>query len=195
MQRDRSPSDYEDPEALYERSPSVWVEPVGAWGAGRVELVQIPTPDETNDNIVAYWVPEQAAVPKQAFNIAYRLHWQMVGQLPVGKGWVVQSRRGRGSIKQPDGELNFVVDFDGPVLRALKADAKLEPVVEIGGNAELKEKNLFRNQVSGAWRMTVRVKRADITKPVELRAHVKQADQGAITEIWSYIVPSESDKP
>jgi glucans biosynthesis protein len=157
--------------------------------------VQIPTPDETNDNIVAFWVPDQPAAAKQAFNIAYRLHWQMVGQLPIGKGYVVQTRRGRGFVKQPDGDLNFVVDFDGPTLRALKSDAKLEPVVELGGNAELREKNLFKNQVSGAWRMTVRVKRADVTKPVELRAHVKQADQGAITEIWSYIVPSESDKP
>jgi glucans biosynthesis protein len=42
MQRDRQPTSYEDPEALYERRPSVWVEPAGAWGAGRVELVQIP---------------------------------------------------------------------------------------------------------------------------------------------------------
>ena len=195
MQRDRAPASYEDPEALYERRPSVWVEPVGAWGAGRVELVQIPTPDETNDNIVAYWLPDQPLVAKQPFNVAYRLRWQMVGQTPAGKGWVVQTRRGRGYAKQPDGDLNFVVDFDGPTLRALKPDAKLEPVIEIGGNAQLKEQNLFRNQVSGAWRMTVRVKRTDIAKPIELRAFVKQANQGAITETWSYIVPPESDKP
>ena len=194
MQRDRSPASYEDPEALYERRPSAWVEPVGKWGAGRVELVQIPTPDETNDNIVAYWVPEAAPATKKPFDFAYRLHWQMAGHTPVGKGWVVQTRRGRGYVKQPDGDINFVVDFDGPVLRALKPDAKLEPVVEIGGNAELKEQNLFRNQVSGAWRLTVRVKRADATKPIELRAQIKQADR-TLTETWSYIVPPESEKP
>jgi glucan biosynthesis protein len=39
------------------------------------------------------------------------------------------------------------------------------------------------------------VKRADATKPVELRAHVNQGNLGAITETWSYIVPPESDKP
>lgn len=194
LQRDRAPTSYEDPEALYERRPSSWVEPVGNWGAGRVELVQIPTPDETNDNIVAYWVPDHAPVAKQPFDFAYRLHWQMPGQLPVGKGWVVQSRRGRGYVKQPDGDLNFVVDFDGPALRALKPDAKLEPVVEVAGNAQLKERNLFRNRVSGAWRMTVRVKRADAAKPVELRAQIKQANQ-ILTETWSYIIPPESEKP
>jgi glucan biosynthesis protein len=43
--------------------------------------------------------------------------------------------------------------------------------------------------------MTVRIKRADATKPVELRAQIKQAGQGGITEIWSYIVPREADKP
>ena len=35
--------------------------------------------------------------------------------------------------------------------------------------AQLREQNVFRNQVSGAWRMTVRIKRADASKPVELR--------------------------
>jgi periplasmic glucans biosynthesis protein len=194
MQRDRAPTSYEDPGALYERRPSVWVETVGDWGAGRVELVQIPTPDETNDNVVAYWVPEKPPAVKQPLDIGYRLHWQMAGQTPAGKGWVVQSRRGRGYVKQPDGDINFEVDFDGPSMRALKPDVQLQPVVDIGTNAQLKEQNLFRNQVSGAWRMTVRVKRTDVAKPVELRAYIKQA-QNAITETWSYIVPPDSDNP
>jgi len=202
MQRDRAPASYEDPEALYERRPSLWVEPVGSWGAGRVELVQIPTPDETNDNIVAYWVPDQPPLPKRPFDIAYRLHWQGVkgaDTAPPNKGWVTQSRRGRGYVKQPDGDLQYVVDFDGPALRALGAEAKLEPVIEVGANAELRERNLFRNQVSGAWRMTVRIKRADAGKPVELRAFlqaaVKQSSSSPITETWSYVVPSDSEKP
>ena len=58
MQREREFDQYEDLEARYELRPSAWVEPKGQWGAGRVELVQIPVPDETNSNIVAYWVPE-----------------------------------------------------------------------------------------------------------------------------------------
>lgn len=202
MQRDRAPTSYEDPEALYERRPSLWVEPVGSWGAGRVELVQIPTPDETNDNIVAYWVPDQPPQAKKPFDIAYRLHWQGVkgpDTAPSDKGWVVQTRRGRGYVKQPDGDLQYVIDFDGPGLRALGAEAKLDPVVEVGGNGELRERNLFRNRVSGAWRMTVRVKRADAGKPVELRAYlqaaVKQSSSGPLTETWSYIIPSDSEKP
>jgi glucan biosynthesis protein len=47
--------------------------------------------------------------------------------------------------------------------------------------------------------MTVRIKRADAGKPVELRAFlqaaVKQSSSGPLTETWSYIVPSDSEKP
>ena len=194
MQRDRSNASYEDPEAQYERRPSAWVEPTGKWGPGRVELVQIPTPDETNDNIVAYWVPDQAPNPKKPFDFAYTMHWQMNGQLPTGKAWVVQTRRGRGFVKQPDGDLNFVIDFDGPPLRELKPEAKPEAFVEIGGNAQLREKTLLWNQVTGAWRMTVRVKREDAAKPIEMRAQIWEGGR-SLTETWSYIVPPESDKP
>ncbi|MEO5845608.1 MAG: glucan biosynthesis protein G [Caldimonas sp.] len=194
MQRDRSPASYEDPEALYERRPSAWVEPIGSWGAGRIELVQIPTPDETNDNIVAFWVPQAPPAPGKPFEIAYRIRWQAAGTVPAGKGWVVQSRRGRGFARKPDGDINYVVDFDGPALRSLAASADLEPVIWVDANAEVRERNLFKNPVSGAWRMTVRFKRNDAAKPVELRAYLKQ-QQSTLTETWSYVLPAEADKP
>ena len=44
------------------------------------------------------------------------------------------------------------------------------------------------------WRMTVRFKRIDAAKPVELRAYLKQ-QQSILTETWSYIVPPEAEKP
>ena len=194
MQRDRSPASYEDPEALYERRPSAWIEPVGSWGEGRVELVQIPTPDETNDNIVAYWVPQVAATPGKPLDFAYRMRWQLAGTAPAKKGWVAQTRRGRGFVRKPDGDINYVVDFDGPGLRALAPGTDIEPVIWVDANAEVRERNLFKNHVSGMWRMTVRIKRNDAAKPVELRAYLKQ-DQATVTETWSYILPAEPDKP
>jgi glucans biosynthesis protein len=195
MQRDRSPASYEDPEALYERRPSAWIEPIGNWGAGRVELVQIPTPDETNDNIVAFWVPQALPAAGQPLDIAYKIRWQAAGTTPAGKGWVVQTRRGRGFAKRGDGgDINYVVDFDGPALRALAPTAEVEPVIWVDANAEVRERNLFKNAVSGAWRMTVRIKRNDAAKPVELRAYLKQ-QQAMLTETWSYILPAEADKP
>ena len=54
MQRDRELRDYEDLEALYNLRPSLWVEPVGRWPAGRIRLVEIPTDSEFGDNIIAH---------------------------------------------------------------------------------------------------------------------------------------------
>jgi glucans biosynthesis protein len=157
-------------------------------------LVQIPTPDETNDNIVAFWVPQASAVPGKPFEIAYRIRWQSAGTAPAGVGWTVQTRRGRGFVKRADGDINYVVDFDGPALRALAPSADIEPVIWVDANAEVRERNLFKNPVTGAWRMTVRFKRNDAARPVELRAYLKQ-QQSILTETWSYILPAEADKP
>ena len=38
--------------------PSLWIEPLGEWGQGSVQLLEIPTDAEINDNILAYWRPE-----------------------------------------------------------------------------------------------------------------------------------------
>ena len=59
MQRDRNFSDYEDLELAYELRPSYWIEPHEGWGEGKVELTELPTSDETNDNIVVAWAPKQ----------------------------------------------------------------------------------------------------------------------------------------
>lgn len=193
MQRDRAFADYEDPEAMYDRRPSAWVEPVGRWGPGRVELVQIPTPDETNDNIVAYWVPEKAPAANQPYPLNYRLRWQGASDKRPPTAWVVQSRRGRGFVRQPDGNIKFVVDFDGPAIRPLEPDAALEAYVNVGAGGELVEQNLFRNRANGTWRVTVRLKRPDPTKPVELRALLKLKD-AVVSETWSYILPPQLEK-
>ena len=56
-QRDRDFSHYEDEDAHYQRRPSYWVAPLGDWGKGSVELVEIPNDEDIHDNIVSYWIP------------------------------------------------------------------------------------------------------------------------------------------
>lgn len=194
MQRDRVHANYEDTEARYEQRPSAWVEPVGSWGPGRVELMQLPTPDETDDNIVAYWVPERAPTPGQPINFAYRLYLQGDQQQRPPNGWAVQTRRGHGfvareQVRDPN-EVQYVVDFDGPALRALPADAVVKAVVTAGTNARVVERNAYRNAVTGTWRMTVRATRLQPTLPAELRAFLQTGDH-ALTETWTTIIPSE----
>ncbi|MBX3606413.1 MAG: glucan biosynthesis protein G [Piscinibacter sp.] len=193
MQRDRSFTSYEDLEARYEQRPSAWVEPQGAWGPGRVELLQLPTPDETNDNVVAYWVPERLPAPGQPLDFAYRLHWQGERQQRPPGGWAVQSRRGHG-FREPDDivdrEVQFVVDFDGPALRALPPDATVEAVASTGPNGRVVERLAYRNPVTGGWRMTLRAERAHPAQPLELRAYLRHGAH-ALTETWTSILPSE----
>ena len=54
---------FEDLDDRYDLRPSAWVTRKGSGGKGSVELVEIPTNDETNDNIVAYWTPDQLPEP------------------------------------------------------------------------------------------------------------------------------------
>jgi glucans biosynthesis protein len=194
MQRDRNFASYEDTEARYETRPSAWITPQGNWGPGRVELMQLPTPDESNDNVVAYWVPDSVPAPGQPINFAYRLHWQGDEQQHPPSGWTVQSRRGNGFIEpgtQVDPrDVQFVVDFDGPGLRGLPPDAAVEAVVSAGTNATVLDRNAYRNPATGAWRMTLHIKRLASPQPVELRAFLQSHDH-TLTETWTTILPTD----
>ena len=188
MQRDRDFRRYEDLEARYELRPSGWVQPGGDWGPGRVELVQIPSPDETNDNIVAYWVPDRPPTPKAPFDLEYRVLWQLEAEARAPGAWVTQTRRGRGFVRKPDDSIGFVIDFEGPALTKLSPDARLEGVATVVDNGEILERTAYRNEVSGGARLVLRVRRGDANKPVELRAFLRSGDD-TLSETWAYALP------
>ena len=178
MQRDRAFDNYQDLEARYE------------WGAGRVELVQIPTPNETNDNIVAYWVPDKLPPPRAPLDLEYRVRWQKDNETRPPLAWITQTRRGHGYSRLPDPSFGFIIDFEGPVFKKLPPEANVESIVTTDGNGELVENHPYRNDVTGGWRLRLRVKRIDDKKPVELRAFLR-AGATTLTSTWSYIVPPE----
>ena len=188
MQRDRDFHQYEDLEARYDLRPSVWVEPRGQWGSGRVELVQIPVPDETNANIVAYWVPDKLPQPKEPLDFEYRLLWQREPDARPPYAWVSQTRRGKGYARNPDNSIGFIVDFEGPALKKLAADAKVEASVSADSNGELLQQGVYRNDVTGGWRITMRVRRIDDGKPLELRGSLHNGNN-PLSETWSYLLP------
>lgn len=194
MQRDRRFASYEDIEARYERRPSAWVRPLGDWGPGRVELVQLHTPDETHDNIVAYWVPATLPVPGEPLDIAYELSWQGdTPQTPPG-AWVVQTRRGYGYTKLPFNEQvrqpQFVLDFSGPALDSLPADAPVRVVATADTNGRIVEALAYRNPEQRGWRATLRIERQDISRPVELRAFLQHQNH-SLSETWTHVILPE----
>ncbi|WP_369973913.1 glucan biosynthesis protein G [Polaromonas sp. SP1] len=190
MQRDRAFANYEDTEARYEMRPSAWVTPVGDWGAGRVELFQFATPDETHDNVAAYWVPEKLPAPGQSLDIAWQISWQGKNQQLPPNGWVTQSRRGFGYAKAGTDlkdQVQYVIDFAGPALDALPEDAKVEAISSANANGRVLESLAYKNPATGAWRMTLRVQRLNAAQPVELRAFLKH-DNHTVSETWTNLI-------
>lgn len=187
MQRDRRFASYEDTEAHYERRPSAWVEPIGDWGDGRVELMQFPTPDETHDNVVAYWVPARLPAPGQPLDIAWRVRWQGDAMTTPPGGWTAQTRSGRSYAALAADERQFIVDFQGPAIDALPADATVRAVASAGANGEVTEAITWRNEAGRAWRMALRLRIRDLAQPVELRAFLQHGPH-TLTETWTHIV-------
>lgn len=190
MQRDRAFNSYEDTEARYEQRPSAWVTPLGDWGPGRVELLQLATPNETHDNVVAYWVPARLPQPGASLDFAYQLAWQGEQQQRPPNGWVTQSRRGIGysklDAKTLQQTIQYVIDFAGPALD-LGEDAAVRAVASSDANGRVLESNVWRNPATGRWRLSLRVRRIDPGKPVELRAFL-QHDNHTVSETWTNIV-------
>lgn len=190
MQRDRQFSNYEDTEARYERRPSVWITPNGDWGPGRVELMQLHTPDETNDNIVAYWVPDKLPPPGQPLALSYQMRWQGAQpQRPPG-AWVTQSRVGRGFDELAPDEQQYIVDFTGPAVDALPAQAPVRAVVSTNAAGEIVARNVYRNEANGTWRMALRVKRRLPAQPIELRAFLQHGPD-TVSETWTHVIPPQ----
>ena len=188
IQRDRDIDHYQDLEARPDLRPTVWVEPKGDWGAGRVELVELPTKDDTNDNVVAYWVPNGEHTPSDPVSLEYSMYWYGPDETRPPGGRVIATRRDSGTF---EGGRRLVVDFDGPALRKLPADAVVQGVLSMGGTAaaapgaELLEQQVIRNPVTGAWRMVFQLRIQD--DPIELRAFLRHGED-VLTETWSYLL-------
>ena len=182
LQRDRNFDHYQDLEAHYHQRPSVWVEPTGDWGRGSVVLAELPTPDETMDNIVAFWTPEKCPAIGEPYSFEYDLHWLTdLGKRPPA-GYTIATRpstvMGHPELKR------FVVDFAGAALS--RTSDGVEGLVSVGEGATLTGVNTQRNWNDGSWRLAFELKPDGSGKPVELRAFLRKGDS-VLTETWSYL--------
>lgn len=180
MQRERAYRNYEDPQARYEARPSVWVERVGEWPAGRVRLLEIPTTDEYSDNIVAYWAPHAAAEAGQSMEVHYRLHWTKAPTAGGPAGWVRSTRRGD-HVDRRAGRTRFIIDFNG--LEKVASTAAVAADVTVPSNVTLVEKQVFQNEVDGSWRLALLLDAAENQTPVEVSAQLS-LDGKSLTETW-----------
>lgn len=188
FQRGRDFAEYQDAEAHYERRPSLLIEPIGDWGAGHVRLVEIPSDLEVNDNIVAFWIPEQKALAGEEREYRYLMRW---GDLDPDEtsdiAHVLETRSGHGGVSgvanEPDLR-KFIVDFKGGMLGRVPAGSEdLEPVVTVSGG-EIETLVLKKVDGTDIWRLVMDVNVAG-AQTVEFVAHVRGFGQ-RLTETWLY---------
>jgi glucans biosynthesis protein len=176
VQRSRDPSDFQDFENQYERRPSAWVEPKGEWGPGGVELVEIPSGRESNDNIVAFWRPAHGFTAGHPAHYEYRTTWLAEPGLPKGMGKFIATHSGA-SI---DGKRRvFIVD-------AVGAGEKIDGLrLDLGASAgRISNATLMSNAEIHGLRASFELDPADATL-IELRLRVLRGDK-PITETWLY---------
>jgi glucans biosynthesis protein len=178
MQRERDFFAYEDLESHFEKRPSLWVEPIGDWGEGAVNLVEIPTKEEIHDNIIAFWRPKDALKAKGEYIFTYRLHWG-AGKANLQRlAQFVKTRIGAG----PDDTRRFVLEIIGPTVTG--ADPKdLRPDFN-AGKGEIRNLVLQTNLQTGGMRVSFEL---DTKKEpvVELRGQLMRAEAPA-SEVWIY---------
>jgi len=177
VQRARSFDDFEDYEAAYERRPSLWIEPLGNWGKGSVELVEIPTEMEIHDNIVAYWRPEGVVPEGEPYSFAYRMRWTDIISPQLGMLVTQQTRVGLTF----DGERRlFVVDFtstNGTIPQDLTAHVS-------GSAGTLHEPVIHGIVPGGALRVAFELETGD--EPVIDLRLVLRTGETVASETWLY---------
>ncbi len=184
IQRERRFENYQDLEADYHMRPSAWVEPVGLWGRGSVRLVELHAPDESYDNITAFWVPEALPPAGEPIELTYKLHW-FIDQIHPPAGYVVATRHGRTATQESELE-RFFIDFDGAYLGKQGSDPQIEPMVTVGPGATLANSTIQKNPFNGTWRVAFAIRPDGSGKPVELRCYLRKPPH-ALTETWSYL--------
>jgi periplasmic glucans biosynthesis protein len=186
LQRERSFSQYEDDGTFYDRRPSVWVEPVGDWGQGAVQLVEIPTNDEIHDNIVAYWTPKQPYHAGEHHEVRYKLHWRLSAPYPVPLATVIATRLGAGGIPgrpRPKGTVKYVIDFRGGKLDQYTSRGDIDLVVS-APSGTIERSVVYPVVDTDKWRVMFDFTAAS-ENPVDIRAFLRRGGE-AVSETWLF---------
>lgn len=187
MQRERDFNRYLDTEAQYHRRPSQWVVPLDEWGPGHVELVEIPTPDETHDNIVAYWVSDDTLDAGESRRLHYLTHTLNTQPDAHNLGRAIRTRQGSAGMPgQADSssqeQRQFIVDFQGGAL----ADITTDQPVELAISSQHSEVLLpqVTELPNNGWRASFRLPVSDQPSDVRLRLTL---NGDPVSETWNYV--------
>ena len=176
VQRHRDFDDFSDLDARYDLKPSCWVEPIGDWGQGAIELIEIPSDSEIHDNILCNWRPQAKLPAGQDFSASYRMHWGAGRPMASDLAVVADTAIGQGS------QATFrkvVIDFSGTF------PAGIEPKAEVSASAgKIQSVVVKANPIGQGFRVIFELDAKNTTLS-ELRAILTDGTK-RLSETWLY---------
>jgi glucans biosynthesis protein len=180
IQRERYFASYQDADQQFEKRPSLWIEPLGDWGEGSIDLIELPAPEEINENIVCFWRPKDGLGPGIGHRYRYRMHWCWNPPFENKKAAVAQTRVGEAK----SGDVQFIVDFFGAEACAGCNGGSLSPAVSASAG-EIRNVRLAPAPAAGA----VQRLRFDYapsgSDPVDLRAELA-VNGKPVSDTWIF---------
>ena len=186
LQRDRNFDHYQDLERRFDQQPGYWVTPKGKWGKGHIELVEIPSPSETNDNIVAYWVPETKPAAGGEMQVEYSVTATRDGTGLHGMSQATDTRIQRLSSQDDDDQAGtrFVLNFAGGDLDYFIKDAKKLRADISASEGEVRNIRIMPDPENGGVRVIFDLVNTTDATSSNLRAFILYQDT-VLSETWT----------
>ncbi|WP_448950691.1 glucan biosynthesis protein [Labrys neptuniae] len=185
IQRDRAFSSYQDLEALYDKRPGYWVEMKNRLGQGRVVLVELHSGSETDDNIVASWVPDVQPKAGSETQIAYVIHAVSDPLHQGGQAYATfETHNAAATSAGKPNVTRFLIDFVGGRLKDVSLDVSKIELVIWGSKGTVSAPSVVANPAINGVRASF-----DAEPPpgedIDLRAFLRMGTE-TLTETWTY---------
>jgi periplasmic glucans biosynthesis protein len=179
LQRNRDVAAFQDEGHRYERQPSVWVQPLGDWGEGSVQLVEIPSDSEIHDNIIAYWRPKDPLEQGREYSFSYRTIWCWAPPDQPQEAVAHQTRTGANGGRNR----RFVIDFEGDIFSDQERMKAIAPMVA-ANPGKVKDITFSTDAPRRLGRLSFVLDPENETFS-EMRAVLKDGDK-PVSETWLY---------
>ncbi len=188
LQRDRSFEHYQDLDQAYELRPSCWIEPLGGWGEGHVELLESPTTDETTKNIGVFWVPREAPEPGKPFTLGYRIRsgLETPRLSPAGRAigaYQTDVKASSPKEQTPPNARRFLIDFAGGDLPFFLSEPGSVAATVTSTNGRILRSSLAPNPHTKGFRAVFDLQ-LEPGEATDLRIFLRNGSR-AITETWT----------
>ena len=189
LQRDRAFDHYQDLDLAYQLRPSYWIEPHEGWGDGGVALLELPTDNESNDNIVVGWTPKESLDAGRSMSYGYRITALFSDSRLTPNARALNTFRAApkalgAADPLPPGSTRFLIDFAGGELGYYLSDPTLVQVVATTSAGRVLRTFLAPNAHVNGFRAGIDVA-VDPGQSCDVRVFLRAANK-ALTETWTF---------